>query len=359
MWQASGKETIWTGMKTGRTSWELKTHTAPSTKGFYAQNVPAMHRSPFRLRAKFEMKGGHDLNTLERLNLVIDYIEESIAEEIDYEKAADIACCPKNQFQRFFSFLTDITLSEYIRRRRLTLSAFELQQNRLKVIDIAQKYGYDSHASFTRAFKDYHGISPTQARSKKAVFNIYPRLTFQTQNFDLERGRSKMAVLGKIEFFELPSVRMIGIKVMNGGGENPVPALWDKCFKENAFQVLAEGSPVVNYWVGWMGEYNPATGQFAYLAGMLMPAGTKVPEGFDYRDLPPCLIGNGFVNGDFANGDVYTHSHDLTVGGIVQNGYEPDYTYGWSAEAYALDLSFDAEEGTINYLCPCKKAAQK
>lgn len=164
-----------------------------------------------------------------------------------------------------------------------------------------------------------------------------------------------MAILDKIEFLELPAVRMIGKKVINGGEENPVSALWEKCFQENTFDLLECSLSVVDYYLGWMGEYNSGTGTFTYIAGMLMPACTEVPDGFDYRDLPSCSVGNGYVNGDFANVEVYRHSHDLTVGGIIKNGYEPDYSYGWSAEAYAKDLSFDAEEGTINYFCPCKK----
>jgi AraC family transcriptional regulator len=298
------------------------------------------------------------LNTFERMNEVVNYIESNIAGEIDYATAAELACCPKNQFQRVFSFITETTLSEYIRRRRLTLSAFELQQNKAKEIDIAMKYGYDSHASFTRAFRDFHGISPTRARGKEAVFNIYPRMTFQIQNFETERGESKMPVLGNIAFIELPEVRMIGIHVLHGGGNNPVPSLWDQCFSGGTFKALEHISPVVDYWVGWMGDYNPATGRFSYIAGLLMPAGTEVPEGFDYRNLPPCVVGNGFINGDFSASDAFAHSHDLTVEGIVKNGYEPDYSQGWSAEAYARDLPFSAEEGTINYFCPCKKAAK-
>lgn len=295
------------------------------------------------------------MNTFERMNAVIDYIESSIITEIDYDKASEIACCPKNQFQRFFSFVTEITLSDYIRRRRLTLCAFELQDTEAKIIDIAMKYGYDSHASFTRAFREFHGISPSKSRNKGSVFNIYPKMTFQIQNFDSERGKSKMAVLGKIEFINLPACRIIGIKTLNGGGENPVHALWEKCFSENTLSVLERLTPVVDYWIGWMGEYDPETTKFTYIAGMLMPSATTVPEGFDYRDLQPCLVGNGYINGDFENGGVFMHSHELTVEGIMKNGYEPDYSNGWSAEVYAKDLSFEAEEGTINYFCPCRK----
>lgn len=296
------------------------------------------------------------MNTYERMNKVIDYLERHLTEEVDYGVAADIACCPKNQFQRIFSYLTEMSLADYIRRRRLTLSAFELQRGDLKVIEIAQKYGYDSHASFTRAFKQHHGFSPVEARNPEAVYQVFPKLIFQVQDHTRMRGKSKVAILGNIDFLELPAARMIGVSVLNGGGENPVPALWARCFRERTFQELEQHSPVLDCWVGWMGEYNSESGTFTYLAGMLMPADSEVPRGLDYRDVPPCLVGKGYINGDFANGDVFAHAHELTIKGIIQEGYEPDYSRGWSAEAYPKELSFEAEEGTIHYLCPCKKA---
>lgn len=296
------------------------------------------------------------------MNNVIEYIEANIADSIDYKKAAQIAACPINQFQRFFAYITNITLSEYIRRRRLTLCAFELQEGKYKIVDIALKYGYDSHSSFSRAFRGFHCISPTQARNKGAVFNIFPRLSFHVPDLNLginyKRGAGKMAVLGKIEFFNLPPVRIIGKEVINGSlnedSENPVPALWEKYFNEGIFKVLEQFSPEMDYSIGWMGEYNGETGTFTYIAGYFMPANTPVPDGFQYRDLAACMVGMGWINGDFENGEVFEHSHDLTVGGMKENGYEPDYLQGWSAEVYAKDLSFDATEGTINYICPCK-----
>ena len=103
-----------------------------------------------------------------------------------------------------------------MRLRRLTVSAFELQNSNLKVIDIAVKYSYDSHASFARAFREFHGVSPSQARSKRAIFNIYPRMVFQVQNFEKESRGFRMAALGNIEIIRLPASRMIGIKVING-----------------------------------------------------------------------------------------------------------------------------------------------
>lgn len=60
-------------------------------------------------------------------------------------------------FQRMFTYIADTNLSEYIRRRRMTQAAFELQNSDVRIIDLALKYGYESPDSFTRAFHKIHG----------------------------------------------------------------------------------------------------------------------------------------------------------------------------------------------------------
>jgi AraC family transcriptional regulator len=80
--------------------------------------------------------------------------------------------------QRVFSIVTDIPLSEYIRRRRLTLAAFELQHSSVKIIDLALKYGYESPEAFARAFNSVHGTNPSSARDKGVQLKAYPRITF-------------------------------------------------------------------------------------------------------------------------------------------------------------------------------------
>lgn len=114
-----------------------------------------------------------------RLNEAVAYIEENLAGEISFDQAARIACCSTFHFQRMFSYIADVPLSEYIRRRRLTLAAFDLQSTGEKVIDIALKYGYDSPTSFNRAFHNVHGVSPTEARIKGVSLKAYPRISFK------------------------------------------------------------------------------------------------------------------------------------------------------------------------------------
>lgn len=122
------------------------------------------------------MGGGIYLDWLKRMNEVIEYIENNITNQIDYHEIAKIACCQHYHFQRMFAFITETTLSEYIRQRRLTLAAYELQQKNCSVIEIAQKYGYTSHSAFTRAFNDFHGVSPTSARKAGTQLKAYQRM---------------------------------------------------------------------------------------------------------------------------------------------------------------------------------------
>lgn len=119
------------------------------------------------------------MDLLEKLNGPLDYIEKNLAKNIDFEEVAALASCSQSYFRRMFSVLVGITLSEYIRRRRLTLAAFELNNRNMRIADIALKYGYCSPDSFTRAFQDFHGVTPSEARRYGQWLKVYTRMTFQ------------------------------------------------------------------------------------------------------------------------------------------------------------------------------------
>lgn len=116
---------------------------------------------------------------IERLNGAINYIEEHLGEEIDLNEASKIACCSTYHFQRMFAYMAYIPLSEYMRRRRMSLAAVDLQSGDNKVIDVALKYGYDSPTAFNRAFKNIHGIAPSQAKEKGVVLKAFPPISFR------------------------------------------------------------------------------------------------------------------------------------------------------------------------------------
>lgn len=119
------------------------------------------------------------MDGLNRFNKAIDYLENNLDQEIDYTHVAQIAGCSEFHFSRMFSSLANVSLSEYVRRRRLTKAAFEIQQSNAKIIDVAVKYGYSSPDAFTRAFRHLHGVTPISLREQGVQLKAYPRMSFQ------------------------------------------------------------------------------------------------------------------------------------------------------------------------------------
>lgn len=119
------------------------------------------------------------MDWFKRMNDAITYIEENLDDEIDYHQISRLTHCSVYHFQRMFSFMANISIATYIRRRRLTLAAIDLQTSEEKVIDIAMKYGYDSPTAFSRAFQKFHGFAPSHAKNEGVEFTSYPPLAFQ------------------------------------------------------------------------------------------------------------------------------------------------------------------------------------
>lgn len=116
---------------------------------------------------------------IERLNESLLYIEEHLTDEIDYEQLGRIACCSAYHYQRMFTYMAGVTLSEYIRRRKMSLAAVDLQGTDAKVIDIAEKYGYHSPTAFNRAFQGVCGIAPSALKTEGVSVKTYPPITFK------------------------------------------------------------------------------------------------------------------------------------------------------------------------------------
>ncbi|MCI9144298.1 MAG: helix-turn-helix transcriptional regulator [Lachnospiraceae bacterium] len=118
------------------------------------------------------------MDYIEGLNLSIAYIEDHLLEEIDCERAARIAGMSRATYQRFFLLIADMTLDEYIRKRKLQYAVRELINTDHKMIDIAMKHGYNSAAAFSRAVRNFTGKTPGDIR-KEGSSICFPKLNFQ------------------------------------------------------------------------------------------------------------------------------------------------------------------------------------
>lgn len=118
------------------------------------------------------------MDWVDRMNDAMDYVENNLSCEITEKEISKITACSFNLFQGSFTQITGITLSEYIRRRKLTCAAHDIQNTDGKIIDIALRYGYQSADAFSVAFKRLHGVTPRDARRSGVKLTFYCRLRF-------------------------------------------------------------------------------------------------------------------------------------------------------------------------------------
>lgn len=226
------------------------------------------------------------MDWLEKMNGAISYIEDNLTNDIDFNSVAQKACCSSYHFQRMFSFITEITLSEYIRRRRLTVAAFELQNSKIKVIDLALKYGYDSPDSFSRAFKRVHGVAPSIARDMGVQLKAYPPLSFH------------ISIKGDVEMnyriVEKEAYTVFGKSIIIGNHENAyeiVPKFWMDFQEDGTYRKICKIAGVEPYnetlLSGAAYDYiNDGSYRNKYMICAEIPRSTVVPKEFDILTIP-------------------------------------------------------------------------
>ncbi len=172
---------------------------------------------------------------IQRMNSAVNYIEEHILEEPDLDKLGRLAGCSAHHFQKIFTYICGITLTEYIRKRRMSLAAVDLKDENAKVIDVAVKYGYDSPTAFTRAFVAVHGVTPTRARANDISLKAFPPIVFQMT----VRGAQEMNY--RIE--KRDTIRAVGKKILmkHTLEENYqiTPNFWAQCTADGTIEKLA------------------------------------------------------------------------------------------------------------------------
>lgn len=118
------------------------------------------------------------MDMIKQLNDSINYIEANLTGNVDPDEAARIACVSRDSYLRFFSYMTGMSLTEYIRHRRLSLAAEDLMKSGDRIIDIALRWGWDNPDAFSRAFVRQHSIAPSALRRSKGSARILPPVSF-------------------------------------------------------------------------------------------------------------------------------------------------------------------------------------
>ena len=177
---------------------------------------------------------------IDRLNRAVDYLERHL-EAPDLGEAARIACCSPYHFQRMFTLLAGVPLSEYIRRRKMSRAAADLQHGE-RIVDVALKYGYSSPTAFNRAFQAVHGLPPSAAKTPGAVLKSHPPLRFAITVQGVEEMEYRIE---KRDAFRIVGVSAPLSKDMEENFQC-VPQLWGKAAVDGTIPRLAglmDGAP--------------------------------------------------------------------------------------------------------------------
>ncbi|MFC7932676.1 GyrI-like domain-containing protein [Streptomyces cinereoruber] len=219
---------------------------------------------------------------LERLNQALDHIEEHLRDDLDPAELARIATTSEYHFRRLFSALAGMPLSEYVRRRRLTVAGAEVLAGERTLLEVAVRYGYGSGEAFARAFRAVHGVGPGEARRTGAALRSQPRMSFRL----VVEGNSSM----RYRIVEKDAFRIIGrgarVPLVHEG-ENPAIAAHIRSIGREGLARLArlsDGEPGgVLSAVTHLSDSREEGAELDYWHGAV--SGADVPEGFDALDV--------------------------------------------------------------------------
>lgn len=176
------------------------------------------------------------MDWIQGMSNAIDYMETHLLEPIDYDGIARQAGASTFHFMRMFNILTGFTVGEYIRNRRLTLAGAELSLSKAKVVDTALKYGYETPESFTKAFRHFHGVTPSAAREPGAPLKSIGKLSIQVTL----KGEKVM----NYKFIEKDAFTVVGKKVavtcVNGENFKIIPEFCQQCSADGTYEQLGK-----------------------------------------------------------------------------------------------------------------------
>ena len=282
------------------------------------------------------------MNWIQGIQREIDYVEENLTEEIDFEEVAKQAYSSPFHFQRIFSILCGYSLGDYIRMRRLSLAGEELSKGNAKIINVALKYGYDTPESFSRAFTRFHGIAPSEAK-KSGNVKIFTPLTVKL----ILTGGSKMDYrIEKREAFQVVCKRKRVAKPQAANATQDINAMWQEYGKDGTMKRLIDCIPENPVMKGLLGicfssELNAK--QFPYGIGVEYD-GRKIDDDQEVVTIPANIYAVFTSKGKMPDAFIETYHRVVTE-------FFPQSTQYEYAENVEFEVYSSADITDPNYQC--------
>ncbi|WP_321385393.1 AraC family transcriptional regulator [uncultured Enterococcus sp.] len=273
-------------------------------------------------------------NWFDSLNEIVLFIENNLEEEISYDELGKMMGYSTYHLQRLFLMVAGVSLSEYIRCRRLSKAAQELISHNSKITDLAYNYGYSSPTSFNRAFKAFHGVTPKELKKNSVLIKAYPPLSFE---LSIKGASSLDYRIVHTEAFKIVG-KKLPTTMENGASYKELPAFWQQVQQSGEIPdilALMNTEPL-----GLLGvsDYNPnlKKSEFDYYIAVA----TTAPTPDNYEELIiPAATWAAFPHRMASPKEMQKFQHQIVMDWLPSSGYQ--FAFGPDLEVYGQDNSLE------------------
>lgn len=222
-----------------------------------------------------------------RIQKTIDYIERHLDEPLTLQELAKIAEFSEFHYLRVFQTMVGDTVMEYVRKRRLAVAACEIANPQRKIIDIAFDHGFQTHETFTRAFKRMFGMTPAEYRKSGIRTPHYPKANVLHRKAKSYLGGIRM----EYRIVKKPAFKFVGYAIRtsneDGRSNREIPAFWQRHIESKGWEriphAVHKDKPVE---LGICTDMKMDDSEFTYLIGMEVERFDDVPQDLVCREFP-------------------------------------------------------------------------
>ena len=282
------------------------------------------------------------MNNLQLIEKVLYYVEEHLEEEITYEHLAEVFGYSPFHFHRLFSAAVGQTVTDYLKKRRLTHACVKLQETDAKITDICYGCGFNSIQTFNRMFKDVYGMLPTDARKQKN------KLSCKSVETILEGYKKRVPFKGDFvsepKFVERDSFILAGPRKHTGQGFQVIGESWQE-LKANMGTIDRMNPNTMYGFEDYTEDFVREPLQFYYMAAVEIKDGADIPADWYVKKIPMAQYAVFTVNGNNASGEIGKAFH------YIYHEWIPNSEY-----CLCGDLLFDFESYDERWDCQLRAA---
>lgn len=241
------------------------------------------------------------MNNLQLVEKALYYIDEHLCDDLTYEHLAEMFGYSSFHFHKLFSSITELSITEYIRKRRLTIAHRKLCETTETVADICYSVGFNSIQTFNRAFKDTFGMQPLVARERQA------KVTYRSVGEIITGYLKRVAVAGSFSieprFEEREAFVIAGYRKHTREGYHVIGEAWFE-LKSHLDALPRKNAHTMYGFEDYSEAFCPDPLSFFYMAGVEVDQDTPLPEGMERKMVPKASYAIFTVNGHNANGEI-------------------------------------------------------